>query len=161
MPYHRAMRVSEPSTLPLILLAEDQDDDVFFMHRALKKAAVTNPVFVAHDGQEAIDYLEGGGAYADRKAYPLPSLLLLDLKMPRVDGFEVLTWVQSHAAFDALPTVVLSDSVLEEDVLKAKELGADDFQVKPTAPDELITILHELHSRWLSACPTGLSASAA
>ena len=141
-------------------------DDLFLMHRALKKAAVTNPVYIARDGQEVIDYLEGQGPYADRKTYPLPGLLLLDLKMPRVDGFDVLAWVKSHAAFDALPTVVLSGSGLEEDLLKAKGLGADDYQVKPTAPDELIPIVHELHSRWLthspastvnfrSPCPTG------
>jgi len=76
------MTSCEPSTLPLILLAEDQEDDVFLMRRALKKAAVRNPIFVAHDGQEAIDYLEGAGSYADRKTYPLPALLVTDLKMP-------------------------------------------------------------------------------
>ncbi len=128
-------------------------DDLFLMRRALKKAAVTNPVFIARDGQEVIDYLEGEGAYADRTAYPLPGLLLLDLKMPRVDGFEVLTWVQRHTAFDALPTVVLSGSDLEEDVIRAKGLGADDYQVKPAAPDALISILQEVHSRWLAPAP--------
>jgi len=147
------MQLAETTMLPPILLAEDDVDDIFLMRRALKKAAVTNPVFVARDGQEAIDYLEGEGPYADRKTYPLPGLLLMDLKMPRVDGFHVLAWLQSHAAFDTLPTVVLSGSGLEEDVLKAKELGADDYQVKPAAPDELISIVHELHSRWLAPAP--------
>lgn len=166
------MQLAEPSTLPLILLAEDEGDDIFFMRRALKKAAVPNPIFVARDGQEAIDYLEGEGAYADRKAYPLPALLLLDLHMPRVDGFDLLAWVQIHAVFDCLPTVVLSASGLAQDVLKAKKLGADEYRVKPGAPDELAKIVHELHARWLapspapavnvrSACPTGPSACAA
>jgi len=166
------MQLAEPSTLPLILLAEDEGDDIFFMRRALKKAAVPNPIFVARDGQEAIDYLEGEGAYADRNTYPLPALLLLDLKMPRVDGFDLLAWLQSHAAFDSLPTVVLSASGLEEDVLKAKQLGADEYRVKPGVPDELAKIVYELHARWLapspasavnvrSACPTRPSASAA
>jgi CheY-like chemotaxis protein len=123
------------------------------MRRALKHAAITNPVFVARDGQEAIDYLKGEGAYADRKTYPLPGLLLMDLKMPRMDGFDVLAWVQSHAACDALPTVVLSGSGLEEDALKAKGLGADDFRVKPNAPADLTEIIHQLHSRWLSPAP--------
>ena len=143
------MKLAEPSTLPPILLAEDEANDVFFMRRALKKADVQNPLFVAHDGQEAIDYLEGDGAYADRKAYPLPGLLLLDLKMPGTDGFDLLRWVQSHAAFNSLPTVVLSGSGLDEDVLKAKQLGADEYRVKPDLPQELTTIVHELHDRWL------------
>ena len=147
------MRSSEPSTLPLILLAEDQEIDVFLMRRALKKAAVVNPIFVACDGQEAIDYLEGAGPYADRKTYPLPALLVVDLKMPRMDGFDVLAWLQSHAAFDALPTVVLSGSGLEEDVLKAKGLGAADYRVKPNEPAALTEIVHQLHSRWLTPAP--------
>jgi CheY-like chemotaxis protein len=147
------MRESETSTLPLILLAEDQDDDVFLMRRALTKAAVANPVFVACDGQDAIDYLDGAGPYADRKTYPLPGLLLLDLKMPRMDGFDVLTWLQSHTAFDALPTVVLSGSGLEEDVLKAKRLGADEYRVKPGEPADLTEMVHQLHSRWLPLPP--------
>ena len=143
------MTSPEPSTLPLILLAEDQQDDVFLMRRALKKAAVPNPIFVASDGQQAIEYLEGKGPYADRKTYPLPGLLLLDLKMPRMDGFDVLSWVQSQAALNALPIVVLSGSGLEEDVLKAKSLGADDYRVKPDEPGALTEIVHQLHSHWL------------
>ena len=147
------MKLAEPSTLPLILLAEDQEDDVFLLHRALQKAAVANPIFVACDGQEAIDYLEGEGPYADRKTYPLPGLLLLDLKMPRMNGFDLLAWVQSHAAFDSLPTVVLSGSGQEQDVVKAKKLGADEYRVKPGAADELTKIVHELHVRWLTPAP--------
>ena len=148
------MTFSTPSVLPLILLAEDDNDDVLLMRRALKKSAIENPVFVAHDGQEAIDYLEGEGPYADRTTYPLPGLLLLDLKMPRVDGFDVLAWVQDHAAFNDLPTVVLSGSDLEEDVVKAKKLGADDYRVKPGEPANLTEMVHQLHSRWLTPSST-------
>ena len=143
------MKLPEPSLLPLILLAEDESNDVFFMRRALKKADVLNPLFVARNGQEAIDYLEGEGVYADRDAHPLPGLLLLDLKMPGVDGFDLLQWVQGHAAFDSLPTVVLSSSDMEEDVLKAKQLGADEYRVKPGLNDGLTKIVHELRDRWL------------
>jgi CheY-like chemotaxis protein len=147
------MTLAEPSTLPLILLAEDTLLDVFLMRRALKKAAVPNPIFIARDGREAIDYLEGQGPYADRKTYPLPSLLLLDLEMPRVDGFGVLAWLQTQTAFERLPKVVLSGSVQDENALKARELGAHEYRVKPTAPDELTQIVHELHARWLAPAP--------
>ena len=147
------MQLPETSTLPLILLAEDQEFDLWFMRRALKKAAVPNPIFVARDGQEAIDYLEGQGAYSDRKTYPLPSMLLLDLDMPRVDGFGVLAWLQTQPAFEGIPKVVLSGSGLEANALKARELGADEYRAKPTAPDELTQIVHELHARWLTPSP--------
>jgi CheY-like chemotaxis protein len=147
------MQLAEPSTLPLILLAEDQGVDIFFMRRALRKAAVSNPLFVVRDGQEAIAYLQGEGAYADRKTYPLPSLLLLDLEMPRVDGFGVLAWLQTQTAFDGLPRVLFSGSGRDENDLKAKELGADEYRVKPNAPDDLTQIVHELHARWLAPAP--------
>ena len=147
------MTLVEPSMLPLILLAEDTLLDVFFLRRALMKAALANPIVVVRDGQEAIDYLQGRGTYADRKTYPLPSLLLLDLEMPRVDGFGVLAWLQNQTAFRRLPKVVLSGSIREENALKARELGADEYRVKPTAPDELIKIVHELHARWLAPVP--------
>jgi len=147
------MQLAETSTLPLILVAEDQVVDIFFMRRALQKAAVPNPIVVVRDGQEAIDYLEGEGAYADRKTYPLPSLLLLDLEMPRVDGFGVLAWLQTQTAFDGLPKVVLSGSDRDEYALRARELGADEYRVKPGEPDELAKIVHELHARWLTPSP--------
>lgn len=147
------MTVAERTTLPLILLAEDTPLDVFFLRRALMQAAVPNPIVVVRDGQEAIDYLEGRGPYADRKTYPLPSLLLLDLEMPRVDGFGVLAWLQNQTAFDWLPRVVLSGSVGKENALKARDLGADAYRVKPIVPDELTKIVHELHARWLAPLP--------
>jgi CheY-like chemotaxis protein len=150
------MTIAEPATLPLILLAEDALLDIFFLRRALVKAALANPIVVVRDGQEAIDYLEGQGRYADRKTYPLPGLLLLDLEMPRVDGFGVLAWLQTQAAFERLPKVVLSDSRREENALKARELGADEYRVKPTAPDDLTKIVDELHARWLAPAPAAV-----
>ena len=102
------------------------------MRLALQKAAFSNPLFVARDGQQLVEYLAGEGPYADRTCYPFPSLLLLDIKMPRLSGFDVLSWLQDRPEFDYLPIVVISGSVLEEDMRKAKELGADDYRVKPT-----------------------------
>jgi CheY-like chemotaxis protein len=135
--------------LHLIILAEDHPDDVFLMRLALQKADLATLLFVARDGQEAVDYLAGQGPYADRKSYPFPSLLLLDLKMPRMNGFEVLAWLQDRSELNGFPTVVLSGSDLEEDVRKANELGADDYRVKPTGVENMVKMLQELHTMWL------------
>jgi len=102
----------ESANLPVILVAEDDENDVFFLRRAFLKAGLANPLVAACDGQAAVDYLEGTGVYADRKSYPLPGLLLLDLKMPRKSGLEVLTWLRERPELSQIPVVVLSSSVL-------------------------------------------------
>lgn len=147
--------IIQPSdgTFPVILLAEDHPDDVFVFRLALQKAGLSNSLFVARDGQEAIDYLGGEGPYACRQSYPLPKLFLLDLKMPRMDGFDVLTWLKDRPEFDELPVVVLSTSSLDDDIQKAKKLGADDYRVKPTGT-ELVRLLQELHASWLKGTDT-------
>jgi CheY-like chemotaxis protein len=146
------MILSSSASLPIILLAEDHPDDVFIMRFALKRAGLPNPLFVARDGEEVVEYLGGEGAYADRGSYPFPSLVLLDLKMPRMDGFDVLRWCKSHPEINGLPIVVLSGSDLDEDKQRANELGAADYRVKPVGTENLILLLQELHSRWLPAC---------
>src|SRR5512137_241283 len=90
-----------------ILLAEDDENDIFLMGRAFDRAGIPNPLFVVHNGQEAIDYLAGNGAYGRRDRFPLPGLILLDLKMPWMDGFDVLKWLRARPQFDELPVVVL------------------------------------------------------
>jgi CheY-like chemotaxis protein len=144
------MKPNLPAGMPLILLAEDHPDDVFLMRRALAKSGLANPMAVASGGLDVIHYLEGDGQYADRQRYPLPSLLLLDLKMPCVDGFDVLDWLLVHPQFDQLPVVVLSNSDLEPDVEKATRLGADDYYLKPFATADSTLMLQKLHARWLS-----------
>jgi CheY-like chemotaxis protein len=133
----------------LILLAEDDPDDITLMRLALQHAALPNPLFVVRDGQETIDYIAGEGPFGNRKTYPLPSLLLLDLKMPRLDGFDVLGWLQNRPQFNQLPRVVLSGSDLEADNAKAMELGAHDYRVKPVGIENLVKLLHQLHACWL------------
>jgi CheY-like chemotaxis protein len=135
---------------PPILLAEDDENDRFFLHRALQRAGLPNRLITVQDGQEAINYLAGNGAFADRHAHPLPGLLLLDLNMPKLNGFEVLAWLDSQPDFEQLPVVVLSSSAQESDIQKARDLGADDYQIKPQNYETLITIIRELHSRWLA-----------
>src|SRR5258708_39753770 len=97
-----------------ILLAEDDENDVWFVKRALNWADIHNPVQVVHDGQEAIDYLQGRNAYADRERYPLPKLALLDIKMPGKGGFDVLKWLRNDAdeGLRRLPVVIMSSSGL-------------------------------------------------
>ena len=119
------------------------------MRLAIQKAALPNPLFVARDGQEVLDYLAGEGPYSDRTRYPFPSLLLLDIKMPRLNGFDVLSWLQERPEFNQLPIVVLTTSNLDEDIKRAKELGADEYRVKPSGMKDLVELLRELQASWL------------
>jgi len=132
-----------------ILLAEDDENDIFFLRRALARSGRGNPRSAVRDGQEAENYLAGIGPYADRASHPLPGLLVLDLKMPRMNAFDVLTWLSTRPDFKELPVVVLSSSAQDSDIQKARELGADDYQVKPQEFDGLVEIVRNLHSRWL------------
>jgi len=142
-----ALQFSAP---PSVLLAEDDSDDPFFMQRAFAYSALPNRLFVVRDGLEVVNYLHGTDPYADRRKYPLPGLLLLDLKMPRMNGFELLEWLQCRPEFNNLPKVIVSGSWLECDVQKAMELGADDYRVKPLDTDDLTKILHGFQTRWLN-----------
>lgn len=136
--------------LPLLLLVEDNDDDVFFMKRALKDAAINNPIQVASDGQEAIDYLGGAGKYQDRQQYPLPTLVLLDLKMPRRDGLEVLEWLRSQPALRTLVVIILTTSRENSDMERAYQLGANSFLLKPSNIKALSEMMTALKLYWLT-----------
>ena len=115
----------------LILLVEDRADDVVIILRSFDKAGIKNPIQVLSDGEEAIAYLSGSGKYSNRQEYPLPELILLDLKMPKVDGFEVLKWTRTHPEVSRLRVVVLTSSDDIRDVNLAYKLGANSFLVKP------------------------------
>src|SRR5690349_18131600 len=114
-----------------ILQVEDDPNDVFFLQRAMKKHGLLNPIQVASDGQEAINYLKGIGKFADRARFPQPSLVLLDLKLPHVMGLDVLKWIRQESG---LPLVVvpLTASANDEDIAAAYRLGANGFLVKPS-----------------------------
>ena len=131
-----------------ILLAEDDDDDVLLIQRAFQKAGLRNTLKVVRDGGQAIDYLSGNGIYADREKYPLPYLLLLDLKMPGTDGFEVLQWARSEPEIRRLLIVVLTSSVLQADVDRAYELGANSYLVKPVEFDEMVHLIRRFEAYW-------------
>ncbi len=134
-----------------VLAAEDEESDAFFLRRAFERAGLTNPLVIVHDGQEAVDYLAGQGAYADRAVHPMPALLLLDLKMPRMNGIEVLTWKGQRPEFKNLPAVVLSSSPDQSDIRRAKDAGAQEYFVKPHSLHDLIGVVEALSARWLSA----------
>jgi CheY-like chemotaxis protein len=133
-----------------VLLAEDEENDVLFMRRAFKAAAIEHPLVAVTDGQFAIDYLSGAGSSSDRPSHPLPCLLLLDLNMPRKSGLEVLGWVRAHAALAALPVVILTASSQESDVRNAYAAGANGYLVKPRKTDELLAIVKAMKEFWLT-----------
>jgi CheY-like chemotaxis protein len=131
-----------------ILQVEDDPNDVFLMRHAMKKAGVTNPVQVASSGQEAIDYLQGGGRFADREKFPLPCLVLLDLKLPRVMGLEVLRWIRQESGM-ALVVVILSASADRSDIATAYALGANAFLTKPSEVEKLHEMVRAIRDFWL------------
>jgi CheY-like chemotaxis protein len=133
----------------LILLVEDNADDVSLIERAFRKAHIQNRVQVVNDGDQAVAYLNGEGVYADRVAHPLPSLVLLDLKMPRRNGFEVLSWIRSQPELKGLQVVILTGSLEKKDVSRASELGADSFLIKPVTFERLVAILLALKGHCL------------
>lgn len=133
-----------------ILLIEDDANDVFLMQRALKKAEVPNPLQVVGDGDEAVDYLSGSGRFADRGQFPLPVLVLLDLKLPRKNGIEVLQWLRQQPSLKRLPVVVLTSSREPNDVNLAYDYGANSYLVKPLGSEALLNLVRSLQLYWLS-----------
>ena len=133
----------------VILLADDSEDDVLLIRRAFKKGEIHNPLHVVRDGDEAIAYLSGEGKYGNRAEYPLPDLLLLDLKMPRTDGFEVLRWIRQQPGLQALRVVVLTSSADLRDVNEAYQLGANSFLAKPMEFENFVETSMFLKHYWL------------
>jgi CheY-like chemotaxis protein len=115
----------------LILVIEDSSADILLVRRAFSQAKLTNPLQVVTNGEEAIAYLSGTGKYENRTEFPLPTLVLLDLKMPGIDGFEVLAWIRKNPNLRGLRVVVLTSSDDTKDVNRACQLGANSFLVKP------------------------------
>lgn len=132
-----------------VLLVEDDPNDVLLIQRAFRKANLVNPLHVAGDGEEAIAYLSGQGAYADRERHPLPILILLDLKLPRKSGHEVLAWLRQQPELKRLPAVVLTSSREAADVNRVYDLGANSYLVKPVAFDDLLKMVQTLNMYWL------------
>ena len=131
-----------------ILVAEDDPTDAYFLQRAFKRAGLAVALHFVRDGQEALDYLQGSGQFADRTCYPLPQLLLLDLNMPRLDGFEVLKWVRKQPGLRGLEVVIFSSSEEPKHVDRAYGLGANSYLVKPHSMVELTALVGQFRKSW-------------
>lgn len=134
---------------PPILLVEDDENDMLFVLRAFHKSAILNPLQVCRDGDSAVAYLEGTGEYADRARFPLPVFILLDLKLPRRSGLEVLRWVKERPLLKRIPVVVLTSSRDDLDVDRAYELGANSYIMKPVSFETLLELVKSLQLYWL------------
>jgi CheY-like chemotaxis protein len=132
-----------------ILLAEDREEDIILIQKAFEKAGIRNPLFTVRNGEEAINYLTAVGRFSDRHHYPLPALLLLDLKMPGTDGFDVLRWLRTQPDLASLRVVVLTSSDDIRDVNKAYQLGANSFLVKPLDFHNTVAMAETIMDYWL------------
>jgi CheY-like chemotaxis protein len=135
---------------PTILIAEDSDLDTILLIRAFVRAGISAHYHIVKDGQETVDYLSGEGNFEDRAKHPVPGVLLLDLKMPRMNGFDVLEWVRAHPRLRRLPVVVLTSSDEPKDINRAYDLGANSYVLKPSKYETLQSLASELEKYWCS-----------
>ena len=133
----------------IILMVEDNPDDVELTLRSLKKHNISNEVVLAHDGAEALDYLFATGAYADRDTSIMPAVILLDLKLPKVDGLEVLRRLRADERTELLPVVILTSSKEEQDMVNGYKLGANSYVRKPVDFVQFSAAIKQLGLYWL------------
>ena len=133
-----------------ILLVEDNPMDVELIIDAFKEARLSNKIRVARNGRQALEYLYGQGEYADRQQYPLPDIVLLDLKMPGIDGHEVLKKVKSADKLKRIPVIILTSSRDEGDRAMSYDTGANSYLVKPVSFDEFLIVVKQVSDYWLT-----------
>jgi CheY-like chemotaxis protein len=135
------------------MIVEDDLNDIFLVKRAFKMANLRNPLQVVTDGQEAIHYLNGEMKYSDRNAFPLPKLIVMDIKMPRRSGFEVLDWVKGRQGIlRRIPIIIVSSSDNPSDINRAYELGANAYMVKPLNFKEVERLFESITQYWGFQC---------
>jgi CheY-like chemotaxis protein len=134
---------------PVILLAEDREDDVIIIRKAFARTSFPYRLNVVRDGEQAVDYLEGAPPFDNRSRSPFPSVLLLDLKMPRKDGFEVLDWIRARPQFSSLRVVVLTSSKVTADINQAYARGANAFLAKPAGFENYTELAEFINGFWL------------
>jgi len=140
---------AEPTSRRPILLVDDSPQDAELVERALREAGFDNPIHPVQRAEDAIRYLSGEGEYADRAKFPLPRLMLLDPRMVGVSGWEVLEWVRKRPSLRFLPVIVFSGSGYSGDAEKARQLGANAYEVKPQAFEELVQVVKRVGEFWL------------
>jgi CheY-like chemotaxis protein len=140
---------------PRLLIAEDEEDSIEILRMAFKHAGATVPLHFVRDGEDAIRYLKGEEHFNNRTEYPLPRVVVLDLKMPRVNGFDVLDWLRIQPGLRRLPVIVLTSSDDPKDIMRAYEMGANSYLVKPNDFSELQELARYLEEYWLklNRCP--------
>jgi len=143
-----------------VLHIDDDPNDTTLLQAATRKAGLSLVLKNVEDFEQAVQYLGGKGTYADRLAHPLPKLILLDLKMPRATGFEVLRWIRGNVSLSNIPVIVLSGSELQEDVRRAYLGGANSYLVKPLGFDALVELVRNIYTVWLTATQNSFSAKA-
>ncbi len=132
-----------------ILLVEDDSNDILFIQRAFRRSKFDGLMQVVRDGDEAVAYLAGEGKYEDRNVYPLPGMILLDLKLPRRSGLEVLEWIRQQPVIKRIPVVILTSSKEHKDVNRAYDIGVNSYLVKPVNYDALTKMIEALDCFWL------------
>jgi CheY-like chemotaxis protein len=140
-----------------LLLVEDNEADILFFKRALSRTKSPAPLEVVVNGVEAVQHLSGAGAYGDRSVHPLPSIVLLDLKLPRMSGLEVLEWMKTHPGLREVRTVVLTSSSEESDIRRAYALGALCYVVKPVESVLLHEVVAAIAAAWADPGGSALS----
>lgn len=133
----------------LVLHVDDDPSDTLLLQQACRKAQVSFQLKSVADGETAVAYLAGRGAFSNRGQHPLPALLLLDLKMPRMTGFDVLAWARAQAHFKLLPIIILTASNQDEDIKRAYETGANSYLVKPVGIHTLTEMARLIDAYWL------------
>jgi CheY-like chemotaxis protein len=134
-----------------ILIVEDTDDDVFFLKRALRDSGIGHPLQVVVDGRHALDYLQGNGEFSDRTKFPLPFLILLDLKLPYVMGLDVLRWIRQQPEYADILVVVLTSSQHDADMEETFKLGGNAYLIKPATRAKLLEMVQNLRERWFGS----------
>ncbi len=138
------------NNLAQILLVEDNPMDIILTLDAFKEAKLYNKINIAHDGEEALDYLFGRGDFSDRSLFPIPSLILLDLKMPGIDGFEVLKQVKNAEILKRIPVIILTSSKEEGDRALSYDIGANSYLLKPVAFNGFVDVVKKIDDYWFT-----------
>lgn len=131
-----------------ILLVDNNPSSELLLQEVMNGSSIAQPIQSVRNGEEAIHYLEGKGRFHDREVYPFPRVLILDLKMPKISGFELLKWVRSHANWRRLPVIIFTCSQDRRDMTKAYDLGANSYLLKPSKWDDLVATLRTIQTYW-------------
>lgn len=134
-----------------MLLVEDDPNDILLMERAVRKAGISVPLGIVRDGEEAVAYLSGSSKFADRDSHPLPVFILLDLKLPKLSGFEVLRWLRAQPELRRIPVIVFTSSKEKHDIARTYDLGANAYLIKPAAFNDLVELVKTISLFWMFA----------